>query len=96
MVGQGGLSGGGTIATIWTPALGMERLDSYLSRNGIQVPSGWTLLKATAVSADGMTIAGWGRNASAGSEGFVVTIPAPSSLLALTASSLLATRRRRA
>ena len=82
-------------ASIWTPSFGMEFLSDYLLRNGIQVPLGWTLLHATAVSADGLTIAGWGSNASTGSEGFVVTIPAPSSLLALSVGAILATRRRR-
>lgn len=64
-------------ASIWTPAFGMEYLSDYLLRNGVQVPSDWTLLQATAVSADGLTIAGWGSNSSTGGEGFVVTIPAP-------------------
>ena len=82
-------------ASIWTPSFGMEFLSDYLVRNGIEIPSGWTLLNATAVSADGLTIAGWGSNALTGSEGFVVTIPAPSSLLALSVGAILATRRRR-
>jgi uncharacterized membrane protein len=86
--------GSNQFASIWTPSFGMEFLSDYLLRNGIQVPSGWTLLNATAVSADGMTIAGWGSNASTGSEGFVVTIPAPSSLVLLGAGSVLAARRR--
>lgn len=83
-----------TQAVIWTPSSGMEFLSDYLARNGIAVPSGWTLLNATAVSADGLTIAGWGSNSSTGSEGFVVTIPAPSSILVLSAGAMLAARRR--
>lgn len=88
-------SGTNTAASIWTPTFGMEHLSDYLSRNGIQVPSDWTLLNATAVSADGLTIAGWGSNATTGSEGFVVTIPAPGSLVLVGAGTLLAAWRRR-
>lgn len=84
-----------TRAFIWTPTFGMEYLSDYLARNGIQVPSDWTLLNATAVSADGLTIAGWGSNATTGSEGFVVTIPAPGSLVLVGAGTLLAAWRRR-
>ncbi len=96
VVGQGGFAGGGTIATIWTPTVGMERLDSYLARNGIQVPSGWTLLKASAVSADGLTIAGEERSSAGVHQGFVVTIPAPGPLaLGLLGAATFAVRRRR-
>ncbi len=70
-------SGTSSVASIWTPTFGMEYLSDYLLRNGIQVPSGWTLLQATAVSPDGRTIAGWGTNSANSGEGFVVTIPAP-------------------
>ncbi len=84
-------------ATIWTPAFGMEYLSDYLLRNGVAVPADWTLLQATAVSADGLTITGWGSNSSTGGEGFVVTIPAPGpfGLGVLTLATTLATRRRR-
>lgn len=91
VVGQ--LDGGGQRAAIWTPSRGMEPLSSYLTFHGISVPSGINLLTATAVSADGMTIAGYSGPPGQAREGFVVHIPSPATLLVLPA--LLAARFRR-
>lgn len=96
VVGQ--LDGGpfGQTAAIWTPARGMEPLSAYLAHYGIAVPPGINLITATAtaVSADGMTIAGYGPNANGDSVGFVAHIPAPGTFIIFTLACLV--RRRRA
>lgn len=88
----GVLEGPGFQAGIWTPDRGTEPLAAYLAYHGIAVPAGVTLREARAVSADGRTIAGW--TIGAVSQGFVVTIPAPGSLV-LVLAGLVAGRRRR-
>lgn len=82
-------------AYVWTASFGAELLDGYLSRNGVSVPSGWTLLQATAVSADGLTIAGEERSFAGVHQGFVVTIPSPATLALLAFGALAPARRRR-
>lgn len=92
VVGQ--LDGIGQTAAIWTPSRGMEPLSAYLSFHGITVPSGINLLTATAVSADGRTIAGYTGPPGAGIQGWVVTVPSPGSVLVLSALPLARSRRR--
>lgn len=83
-------------AAIWTPELGMLRLSDYLLMHGITVPQGVNLLTATSISADGRTIGGYTGLPGQVREGFVVTIPAPASILALSLTLLgCATRRVR-
>lgn len=68
-----GASGGS--AFLWTAALGMVDLNTYLPTIGIPLPSGFWLTSATDISADGKTIVG------GNGEGWVVhltQIPAPS------------------
>ncbi|GJQ29499.1 MAG: hypothetical protein HBSAPP03_13830 [Phycisphaerae bacterium] len=91
VVGQ--LDGIGQTAAIWTPNRGMEPLSIYLAFHGISVPSGINLLTATAVSADGRTIAGYSGPPGQVREGFVVHIPSPATLLVFPA--LFAARLRR-
>ncbi|HEY0233274.1 MAG TPA: hypothetical protein VGC55_18645, partial [Dokdonella sp.] len=56
------------LATIWTPAGGMQLLSDYATAQGLTIPDGWTLSSAAGVSADGKTIGGWGLGpASVGS-----------------------------
>ena len=59
VVGASG-SGFDRDAVIWTPDSGMVLLADYLAANDVVVPEGWRLSSASAVSADGRTIAGWG------------------------------------
>jgi uncharacterized membrane protein len=47
-------------ASIWTPATGLELLSDYASARGITLPDGWLLASASSISADGLTIGGWG------------------------------------
>ncbi len=86
--------GGGT-ASIWTPDRGIEYLTDFLAFHGVTVPSGWTLFECTAVSADGMTFAGWTNVHDGQNQGFVATIPSPASAsLGLVALGLAVRRRR--
>ena len=48
------------LATIWTQGTGMQLLSDYATAHGATIPAGWTLSAATAISADGQSIAGWG------------------------------------
>lgn len=62
-------------AVVWTPDTGMVTLASYLADNDVEVPAGWALMTATAVSGDGKTIAGWGlAPAPAGMASFLVNL----------------------
>lgn len=93
IVGQ--VIGGANIqAAIWTPQTGPMVLSEYLAMNGISVPDGLTLNIATAVSADGRTIAGYTGIPSTTYQGFVITIPVPASAIIVIAG-LLCTRVRR-
>ncbi len=78
-------------AFIWDPVNGMRRLADLVP--GL-VPAGWTLTDATAVSADGLTVAGYGINPGGQTEGWVLFIPEPATVLLLLAGGMLALRRR--
>ena len=61
----------GMEAFIWTPAAGMRSLKAVLQDDlGLDL-TGWTLEVATAISADGRTIVGYGPNPSGDYEGWV-------------------------
>ncbi|MFG0285406.1 MAG: hypothetical protein ACF8R7_13395 [Phycisphaerales bacterium JB039] len=63
-------------AFIWTESLGMRDLKDYLqAEHGLDL-SNWVLYAATAISADGRTIVGRGKNGGR-LEGWSVTFPAP-------------------
>lgn len=61
-------------AFIWDAGNGMRRLDSVFASLGGVLPAGWRLERATAISSDGQTIAGTGRNAQEKTEGFVMSL----------------------
>lgn len=61
-------------AFIWTQTMGMVKLDDYLTGLGLDL-SGWDLGSATAISADGKVIAGWGQGPLSFIEGWVITLP---------------------
>jgi len=65
-----------TFPAVWTPATGTIRLTDYLAANGLTLPAGLELYNATAMSADGLTFAGWTTGAF-GTQGYVATIPSP-------------------
>jgi probable HAF family extracellular repeat protein len=93
----GTTSGGGPpdTAFVWTSPLGMISLADYLSIHGISMPSSFLPQQVDAISGDGLTFAGYGRNTLTGHwEGFVATVPSPGSAVFLLAP-LFACRRRR-
>ncbi len=61
-------------AFIWDAAGGMRRLDAAFTGLGGVLPEGWQLERATAISSDGLTIAGFGKNAQGKTEGFVLSL----------------------
>ena len=69
IVGQS-LGPSGMEAFVWTAATGCASLKGLLTSLGLDL-TGWTLEVATAVSADGRTIVGYGPNPSANYEGWV-------------------------
>ncbi len=75
----GSYNAGGPINTalLWTAAAGAMDLSKHLASVGIQVPSGYKLEYAYAISGDGLTFGGQARNLATGlREGFVATVPA--------------------
>ncbi|MBL8762664.1 MAG: PEP-CTERM sorting domain-containing protein [Phycisphaerae bacterium] len=85
--------GYGDSAFLWTEALGIVDLSSYLAARGLDL-SGWTLNEAEGISADGSVIMGNGffnGNFSA----WVVTIPSPGATTLLGLGGLMGSRRRR-
>ncbi len=68
---------GGTsnTALVWTAITGAMDLDKYLASNGVQVPAGYKLEYAYAVSGDGLTFGGSARNLNTNiREGFVAAV----------------------
>jgi uncharacterized membrane protein len=79
---------------IWTASGGMQSLQDVLTNQyglGSEL-SGWNLVSATGISADGTTIVGGGTQGA-----WIATIPEPSTLaLVCTGVAVLAIGRRRA
>lgn len=69
----------GSDAFIWDATNGMRTVVQELAAKGVELPSGWTLTSAQAISSDGTTIVGAGRNPSGRTEAWlaVVTVPEP-------------------
>jgi uncharacterized membrane protein len=93
IVGWGSASNGRQ-ATIWLNGL-PQTVASYLTRNGVTGFTGWRLTSATAVTPDGLTIAGEGINPQGRNEGWIATIPAPGTTWALMLAGMSAARRTR-
>lgn len=65
----------GREAFVWDEERGMRSLRDLLVReHGLDL-AGWTLLEATAVSDDGRTIAGYGRNPDGRTEAWIARLP---------------------
>jgi len=61
-------------ASIWTPQDGLQVLADYVTARGVTIPDGWFLAAATAISADGETIGGWGLDADGIMAAFVIDL----------------------
>jgi uncharacterized membrane protein len=88
-------------AFVWTEANGMQRLFDVLVANGATGLSGWVLLGATGISADGSRIVGYANNPLGQTEAFLaditpVPIPAAVWLFASSLGALRLIRRRTA
>ncbi|HNO80561.1 MAG TPA: PEP-CTERM sorting domain-containing protein [Phycisphaerae bacterium] len=84
-------------AFVWDSINGMRSLEDMLTDDhGVDL-SGWRLVSATAISDDGLTIAGLGINESLGTfrRGFVVTLPEPGTCLMVSIGVLALAKRRR-
>jgi len=64
IVGNTGIAPNQVDAFIWTPQTGMVWLSAYAAAHGITLPPGFLLYSGSAISGDGLTIAGTGVDAS--------------------------------
>jgi uncharacterized membrane protein len=72
-----GTTAQGQEAMIWTQAAGMRRLAERIAEDPNADIAKWTLTYAAAISADGRTIAGHGRDPSGNVQAWVWRAPAP-------------------
>jgi uncharacterized membrane protein len=82
-------------AFFWNPTNGMQDLKAFLVASGINL-SGWNLIDANGVSADGLTIVGYGITPAGQIEGWVATIPTPTAAYPLFLVLLAGSLRNRA
>lgn len=78
-----GFNGGDYTASRWTPTGGMQSVDDWLTASGVTLPSGWKLLQATGVSADGSVVVGYGENPNGYGEAWraeVTVVPLPAAV----------------
>lgn len=81
VVGYGTFASGQDEAFLWSQSGGMRFLRDVLSNDfGLNL-TGWTLNAAGSISADGLTIVGYGRNPSGSTEAWVAHIPEPGTWL---------------
>lgn len=92
-----GTTAAGQRAMVWTSANGMFDLRDFLSARGATGITGWTLVDATGVSGDGLTIVGNGIDPTGHAQAWMATIPEPSTwAMALIGGIFLLAARRRA
>ena len=65
----------GDVALIWDADHGMRSLEAALAADYQTQIAGWKLLRATAISNDGHTIAGYGTNPQGQTEAWIVKLP---------------------
>jgi probable HAF family extracellular repeat protein len=82
-------------AFIWDTANGMRNLKDVLVNDFSLNLTGWTLTRATGISANGLTIVGYGANPSGNTEAWGATIPEPATLLLFGLGGLALLRRKR-
>lgn len=74
-----GTSATGQEAIIWDATRGLRSLHDDLLSKGVTAVTGWTLTQASGISADGLTIVGYGTNPDGRTEGWIAHFPAPPS-----------------
>ncbi len=84
---------GNSRAFVWTEFYGLRYVDDVLRESGVDL-SGWSLDRATGVSADGLFIVGIGTH-NGFTEGWIAAVPAPTTAVLLPMLCLSAMRRRR-
>jgi uncharacterized membrane protein len=84
----------GRTAAIWIQGM-PQTVASYLTANGVTGLTGWRLTSATAITPDGLTIAGEGINPQGRTEGWVATIPAPGGVATFGMLAIWRSRRKR-
>ena len=73
---------GGQIAMVWSQQWGMRDLKELLIEQGLaQAVSGWNLLSVIDVSGDGQTFIGDGINPDGFYEGWIATVPEPTTFV---------------
>lgn len=83
-------------AYVWSAATGPRFLDDMLTASGLELPTGWRLERLTGISDDGQTFAGFAeQEGTLHRQGFVATIPAPSSAISLVCGGAVDLLRRR-
>jgi len=93
IVGYAGTTVEPTEALMWDQDNGMQSLQSLLVNDyGLEL-TGWTLLSASGISANGLTIVGYGINPDGYEEAWVATVPEPCSLLLIGIGGLFLRRR---
>ena len=87
VVGDAGV-GGERVPAIWDESHGMRNLVDVLVELGLgPAMTGWDLEQATAISADGLTVVGWGYSPHGGEEAWVAYLGQPSVVEIPTASN---------
>lgn len=90
VVGRG-TAATGSEAFIWREGIGMMSLKDWLIEIGLGTSvSGWKLVDAYDISADGLTIVGQGTNPLGTTEAFIITVPEVSSISMLCVILILA------